>query len=129
MAYVGKMNVNGREYPVASTLYGTCETSANDPVKVVSDIPYFDKLSKGVAIFVKFIYANTALDPHLNVNETGLLPIYKYGITAPLNTGEGSWKAGEVVYLVYDGASWMIGAHNEDSFEEVTINDVASIFS
>lgn len=128
MGYVGIMNVNDKEYPVGSTLYGTCATQSGDPIKVVNDMPFFNELKRGVAVFVKFIFDNTAANPLLNVNNTGLLPIYKFGTIAPLETKYGSWKAGEVVFFVYDGESWRMGAHNEDSFEEVTADDVAAIF-
>lgn len=102
--YVGKIKADGtNELPIASTLYGTCSTAAATAAKVVT-CANFDKLITGVALYVKFTYANTASNPTLNVNSTGAK-----SIIGALNYAEGSWDVANssgIVCFVYDGTSW-----------------------
>ena len=129
MAYVSKMDINGKSYPVGSMLYGTCETESTAVNKVVSDMTFFDKLEKGVQIYVKFTFSNAAVNPELNVNNTGSHRIYKYGSTAPLDDAGGSWQSGEVVPFVYDGANWMMCSQSGDSFNGLSAEEVATVFT
>ena len=83
--YVGKIKVDGtNELPIASTLYGTCDTAAATAAKVVT-CANFDKLITGVTIHVKFTYSNTANNPTLNINNTGAIPIYNFGSVASVS--------------------------------------------
>ena len=96
----------GTKYAIASTAYGYCETSANQPAKTV-DMDGF-KLNEGVTIHVKFKNSNTASNPTLNVESTGAKPIVQYGATAVSTTDETSgWYAGAILTLTYDGTSWV----------------------
>jgi hypothetical protein len=113
MSYIGKVNYNG-SHLVASTLYGTCETAASNPEKVVF-CDSFDQLIQGVTIHVKFTNSNTSTDPTLKVNTTDAKPIYKFGDFRPGNTGNTSWYPGSVVSFTYDGTSWIMNDHLDDT--------------
>ena len=97
---------DNKEYAVASTAYGYCQTAAATAAKEV-DMDGFE-LKTGVTIFVKFQYANSAGNPTLNVNDTGAKPIYRYGTTrASTNASTNGWSAGAVLTFTYDGAGWI----------------------
>lgn len=94
--------------------FAICETAAatGDKIATVEDSMTFT-LAKGAIVFVKFTYSNTATSPSLNVNNTGLKAIKRYGTTAPGTTTESSWNVGSVVGFMYDGSYWqMIGFLN-----------------
>lgn len=38
MAYAGNININGKTYPIGSTLYGTCSTSASTAEKMTDNV-------------------------------------------------------------------------------------------
>jgi len=84
--------------------YGICSTSTATAAKVVTVEGDFE-LKTGVAIDVKFSYANSAAAPTLNVNGTGAKSIKKYGSTAP-NTYQ--WYANSIVNFVYSGTYWIM---------------------
>ena len=101
MSYAGIFtDKNNADHPVTTTLYGTCDTAAATAAKVVTCADV-DVLTSGMTIRVKFTNANTAASPTINVNSTGAKTVYRFGITAPVD--DDSWKAGEVVELLYDG--------------------------
>ena len=96
---------DSKEYSIASSAYGYCETAAATAAKVV-DMTGFE-LKKGVTIFVKFKNANSVANPTLNVNGTGAKVIYRYGTTRPsTNTSTNGWPAGAVLAFTYDGSGW-----------------------
>ena len=99
--YAGYVEAEAGAGPIASTLYGVCNTAAETAAKVVS-LPAFTNLLDGVSIRVRFKYSNTAENPTLNVENTGAKPIFRYGTTRPGTTPETSWGAGAVVSLTYD---------------------------
>ena len=103
--YIGQVALGGETIPVASTLYGTCATAANEAAKVAT-CANFDKLIEGVTIFIKFTNSNTASTPTLKVNSTDAKAIKRYGTTAPSTAASTSWQAGSVVALTYDGSYW-----------------------
>jgi hypothetical protein len=107
-AYIGKVNINGTEFPIGSTLTGTCATAAATAAKV-GTLENFSTLETGVTIYLKMTYSNTASAPTLNVNATGAKPIKLFGSNAG-TTDATSWKAGEVVSFTYDGTNWNISA-------------------
>ena len=107
MSYISEVNINGASHKIGSTLYGTCDTAANDPVKAI-DLPDFTKFVRGVTIRVKFTNSNTAADPTLNVNNMGALPIYRYGSVKPGNIVETSWNPGAVISFTFDGMDWIM---------------------
>lgn len=113
MSYIGKVNYNG-SHLVASTLYGTCVTAASNSEKVVV-CESFDQLIQGVTIHVKFTNSNTDTSPTLNVNGTGAKNIYKFGTSRPGNTSNTSWYPGSVVSFTYDGSSWIMNDHLDDT--------------
>lgn len=102
---VAKINPGDKDYAIASTAYGYCETAAATAAKVV-DMTGF-KLYTGVTIFIKFKERNTASNPTLNVNGTGAKNIYRYGTTRPGTTDAANgWPAGAVLAFTYDGSGW-----------------------
>ncbi len=104
--YIGRIDPgDGTEYALGSTAYGICETAAATAAKTV-DMTGFT-LFVGATVFVKFINANSASDPTLNVNGTGAKPMYQYGTTAMGTNTSTSWNAGAVVALTYDGTGWL----------------------
>ena len=107
MGFAAKANIGGNEHTIASSLFGICSTAGATAAKVVT-CPDFDTLISGVTIAVKFIYTNTAVNPTLNVNGTGALPIYVSGTKAPGVTPLSSWTANSVVNFTYDGNAWIM---------------------
>lgn len=122
MSYSGKFkDKNNNLHPVTSVLYGTCDTAAGTAAKVVTCAD-FDTLMTGVTIRVKFDNANTAASPTVNINSTGAKSVYRFGSTAPVD-GD-SWKAGEVVDLLYDGTSFfMVSADDIGSKQDALTFD------
>lgn len=88
--------------PVASSLYGTCVTSSDNPSKIIT-LPEFSTLLGGLTFHVKFLYGNTASNPTLNVNSTG---------QRPLKARDSEYvsyiEPGTIVSLTYDGHAWMV---------------------
>jgi hypothetical protein len=102
MAFICKMtDTAGVTGPVASGIYGKCETAAATAAKVVT-LTDLDKLIVGCVIYVKFTNENTASSPTLNVNSLGAKAIRGYGSTIPGTAKVPSWYAGEIVGLMYD---------------------------
>ena len=66
------------------------------------------KLFTGAQVAIKLTKSNTASNPTLNVNGTGAKPIVRHGGVNVGTTEDTSWKANDVVILVYDGTSWVI---------------------
>lgn len=115
MSYIGNIKHNDVTHLVASTLYGTCTTSAADEIKEVQ-CPSFDKLITGVTIHVKFTNSNTNTDPKLKVNTTDAKFIYKFSPNyAPGVSSNTSWYPGSVVSFTYDGTSWIMNDHLDDT--------------
>lgn len=83
--------------------YGVCSTAASTAAKTVTiDFSGTLTLFTGMSVRVKFSNANTAASPTLNVNSTGAKPIL-------FGTGyRGSWIAGAVAVLTYDGTNWVM---------------------
>lgn len=103
---VAKINPGDKDYAIAPSAYGYCETAAATAAKVV-DMTGF-KLYTGVTIFVKFKERNAASNPTLNVNGTGAKNIYRYGTTRPGTTDAANgWVAGAVLAFTYDGSAWI----------------------
>lgn len=102
MGYIGKISAGGSTYPVASTLFGTCDTAADTVAKVVT-CPDFDTLVEGVVITIKFTYGNTAAHPTLNVNSTGAVNVINSWLT----------NIGHTYSFVYDGTYWCRIGNNE----------------
>lgn len=106
MSYAGQVEVgSGVTSPVASTLYGICNTAAATAAKVVA-LPDYDELVTGTTVHVKFTNGNTAENATLQVGSTAVKPIYQYGTTAPGTTTATSWAANSVVSFTYDGTAW-----------------------
>ena len=105
MSYAGQVRINGTDYPVAATLYGTCNTAAATATKAVT-LADFDTLIVGAMVAVNFMYGNTAANPKLNVNGTGALPIYLDGTDPAVGAYDGSWSNNSIRLFVYDGTSW-----------------------
>lgn len=106
MSYAGQVEVgSGVTSPVASTLYGICNTAAATAAKVVA-LPDYDELVVGTTVHVKFTNGNTAENATLEVGSTAAKPIYQYGTTAPGATSAASWAANSVVSFTYDGTAW-----------------------
>ena len=119
MSYSGKFkDKNNNLHPVTSVLYGTCDTAAGTAAKVVTCAD-FDTLMTGVTIRVKFANANTAASPTVNINSTGAKSVYRFGSTAPVD-GD-SWKAGEVVDLLYDGTSFFMVSADDIGSKQDTL--------
>lgn len=106
MSYAGQVEVSsGVTSPVASTLYGICNTAAATAEKVVA-LPDYDELITGTTVHVKFTNGNTAANATMAVGSTAAKPIYQYGTTAPGITEATSWRANSVVSFTYDGTAW-----------------------
>lgn len=128
MAYIGHIKVkNGATevtYPVGSTLYGTCNTAANETVKVANtgNLAQIDSFTDGLTIHVKFTNSNTVQNPTLKVNTLAAKPIITYGESTPGDTPSASWQAGAIVSFTYDGNSWVMNTG-------VDLNSASSVIS
>lgn len=93
--------------PLAKELhfYGDCLSAANEANKVVTVSDDNFKLMSGVAVDVRFLNANTASRPTLNVNNTGAVEIKAYSTTVPLAN---QWRQGAVVRFVYNTSNWVM---------------------
>ena len=86
------------------TYYGTCNSAANDPVKVIT-IDGIAQLFVGLMIRVLFINSQTyAGVPGINLNNLGSHNIFRDANYA----GAYEWRAYEVVDFLYDGNYWRI---------------------
>ncbi len=100
-SYIGRININNTEYPIAQSLFGTCNTTANTATKVVTCAD-FDTLISGIVINVYFTYANTESSISLNVNSTGNKTVYVDNNSSIL------WDAGATKSFVYYDNQWRL---------------------
>ena len=100
-SYIGKININNTEYPIAQSLFGTCNTTANTATKVVTCAD-FDTLISGIVINVYFTYANTESSISLNVNSTGNKTVYVDNNSSIL------WNTGATKSFVYYNNQWRL---------------------
>ena len=100
-SYIGKININNTQYPIAQSLFGTCNTTANTAAKVVTCAD-FDTLISGIVINVYFTYANTQTSISLNVNSTGYKNVYVDNNSSIL------WDAGATKSFVYYDNQWRL---------------------
>ena len=90
--------------------YGECTTAGNSSAKTVAIANF--TLDVGARIIVKFVNANAATDPNINVNQTGGKLIYYRG--SKINSS--AIKAGGVYEFVYDGEHYeLIGDLDTDT--------------
>ena len=89
---------------LASMYNITCSTAASTAAKTATADPAF-ALFSGVRLRVTFTNENTAASPTLNVNSTGAVAIVADGSNAATS---GTWNAGAVVDLIYNGTSYVI---------------------
>ena len=101
--------------PWLVTDYGECDTAAATAAKVVTVTSNSFNLYSGVTVRIKFDYTNTASAPTLNVNSTGAKNIVKWGTTAVGTSTSTSWTAGSIVSFTYDGTSWVMNDHIDDT--------------
>lgn len=127
ITYVGKILVNGKLMPVGSSLFGICESEADEATKSV-ELPNFDTLMNGITVHVKFTNTNSAENPRLNVNDTGTFNIYMYDGKAVGTTPETSWRDGAIVSLTYDGTGWVLN-DAANTLYEAAIEDPEDISS
>ena len=88
-----------------TSYYGTCSTSANTTVKVVSTKDSNFVLETGATIYVLFTNTNTASTVQLNIDGTGAKDVKAYGTT---NMNTNMWNAGEIVQFTYNGTNWIL---------------------
>ena len=119
MGTIAKITAGGATHAIASSAYGVCDTAASNAGKAVyitvdgDSVPF--TLIKGTTIHVKFVNSNTASNPSLNVGSTGAKPITKYGTTAAGTNVNTSWSAGAVISFTYDGTSWVMNGHIDNT--------------
>lgn len=94
----------------ATCHYGTCSTEAATVAKEV--ILNGFELYTGAQVSVKFINANTATNPTLNVNSTGAknIRVNNANITSTYY-----WAANNTVTFVYDGTYWVMADSTANS--------------
>ena len=82
--------------------YAICYTTGTTVAKTVSVTGF--KLYAGARVTVRFNYANSAVNPTLNVNSTGAKPIYYKNSNIP------AWLIPQyaVMELVYSGSYWYV---------------------
>lgn len=119
-SYVGHINIGNVNYPIGSTLYGTCSgVVSGDSTSYAVSMANFDKLETGITIHVKFTTANISGATKLKVgNQTAKT------ITNP--SSEVSWSANSVISFTYDGTNWIMndGANTiYDIISETNVKD------
>lgn len=112
MGFIGNVKIGNDTHLVGSTLYGTCSTAAGTAAKQVT-CANFDQLLNGVTVHIKFVNSNTAVNPTLNINNTGAKTIYRYGTAKPGVTENDSWRAGAVISFTFDGTNWIMNDNIE----------------
>lgn len=75
------------------------EKVVSAPSAIISDV----NILSNIRITVRFVYANTANSPTLNVNNMGAKPIKADGDTTNVR-----WLADAVMDFVYDGTYWVV---------------------
>ena len=139
---INQIKFGNTTFSLASTAYAICGDIGDSEVKVA----YIDgvesntgfTLTTGVTIHVYFTYSNTHPAPLLQINQTQVnsspspivtnaKPIKLHGTTAPGNTPETSWYAGEVVTLTYDGQYWQLNRDNSSTYMEGLLTQITEI--
>lgn len=105
--------------------YGYCTTASGTAAKTVTLSPAVTELTTGLIIAVKFQYANGKASPTLSVNGLTAKAIRRYGTTYPTTTAAGSWNAGSVVLLVYDGTDWKINGWVNTTYSTMTQDEAS----
>lgn len=118
MGYVAKINMNGNNNSIASTLFGECYSAASDETKVVV-CPEFDNFVTGVTIHIKFHNTNTAKNVYLNINSTGKIAVTTNGAT---------WKAGSTLAFTYDGNKWILNSTDKPTATKLDANSTDDEF-
>lgn len=106
----------------AGTHYASCTTSGSTYSKTASVTGF--SLVTGVRVSVKFSYAHTSgTAATLNISSTGAKMIRAYDGSNYANvTNSFSWKANEIVEMVYDGSYWIVTASSMDFAPRHNIN-------
>ena len=99
--------------------YGTCSTAKGTVAKKAT-VTGVTELATGLTIAVKFTNENTSSNPTLKVNSLDAKAIVKYGSTVPGTTAAGSWQAGSVVTMTYDGTRWVMHDWNNATYSAMT---------
>lgn len=106
--------------------YGYCQTAKGTVAKTVTVSPAVTEITTGLTIAVRFQYENTSSNPTLNVNGLGAKAIKRYGSTAPSTSATGSWNAGSVNILTYNGSYWMLCDWNNTTYSGMTDAEVTA---
>lgn len=97
-------NIEGEKGDDGQTLYATSSTAAGTAAKVATLSAGSLTLTAGVSVSVKFTYANTAINPTLNISSTGAKAVYTNG------SRYAYWSAGQTVLFTYDGTNWQVAS-------------------
>lgn len=99
--------------------FGTCDTAASTAAKTVNITTGTFNLEAGAKVTVKFIYANTASTPTLNVSSKGAKNIYHNG--AQITSGSNKALLAGTVDFVYDGTQWhLVGNYIDTTYTSKT---------
>lgn len=113
---ISKINISNTEHQVVgSPRYAICDTAAGTVAKVAAlgDNSSTFTLESGARICVKFINANSAASPTLNVASTGAKAIYWHGAAI---TSSQYWQAGAVLDFVYNDTQWdLVGVAKDNN--------------
>lgn len=107
------VNFNGS---TAITHYGTCSTSSATTDKVVAVTGFV--LITGAIVKVKFLATNTAVNPTLNVSNTGAKPIYYRGSAIATSY----LKTNGIYEFVYNGNQWDLAGDIDVNMTAATAN-------
>lgn len=104
---VGRNGTNGGEGDNGKDgqmLYATSSTAAGTAAKVATLSAGTLALAAGSTVSVKFTYANTAVNPTLNIANAGAKAVYTNGVRYAY------WTAGQTVTFTYDGSNWQVAS-------------------
>lgn len=98
-------NDESHQIAIGSSAFAVCDTAAATADKVAT-MPGFRK-RLGATIHIKFTNGNTAIDPTLNVQNTGASKITEFSTAEPNTNEEIEWEAGSIFTFTYDGTNWV----------------------
>ena len=104
---------------VVANRYGVCDAAYGTVEKTATIAEGNFVLETGATVFIKFTNMNTAVNPTLNINNTGAKPIKRTDNTAVGTTANESWYGGTVVPLTYDGTNWIMHHSWDDNTQYV----------
>lgn len=115
MNYISKIELDGSTAPIGSSLFGVCETAADESRKYI-DIPEFDRVQEGTTVFVQFKYGNTCDTMGFQIGQESSI-IWRW-VKVGNSTQVPIIEPNTVMSFTYSSESWYL---NQDSIDTIPI--------